>query len=1281
MPSRKPLQPRSYDESPKKPRRFFPSLTPVKVLLGLAVAALITLIGCLVPKQDLGEIARLQEKAIGLAENGESAEADEVLAELAKKAPNDVFVLRNLLVVRLNRFKQQDEKAGVASPDLVVQPPLPPEQLAAAAHALLKAQPNDPATHVLASRAARLLHDKQIEIEPPLPEAFESLSRARELAPSDPAILMNMYELSNSSTYRKDDKVKLTGRAALVDAFKAAPNNLAVLIELLRSQLDLRNHSADPAVAETLASAAELLKPLRPIILQKHPGNDLEKFRQDALSAVKLKNWPIAKENVDRIYNLCNPELITRSDRGRVDLVALEYLKHDLDSKYRAPPPTAPTAIQVAFVPATAEQTLPTVKEVKDFKLFDVDLDGRLDLVVLHGFKLSIFRRGAKDETWGNELTVSLPPGMEHVIVGDLDRDVAKLPTGAEAKKEGFLPGDYKASQQYELAFPDFVVYGSGGLALVRNVETSKSVTINKAGLIERKLELVMIEELKVPQKITALLAVDIDHDQDLDVVFATEDTGVHIWRSLGNATFKYMDFGSVSKLPPKSLVFSLMVQVDWDRDLDYDILLCGADESGKSGPFGYLENLRHGQMRWVSFGKSMQELVGSKSLAVGEFDGNISWDLVGAGRQGTNVILTQTPTAGKVNHIHDIKVDTQIASHVGTWDYDNDSYTDLLVWNARQPYVYRGLPRGLFATTELGLPKGLSGGLVALDYGDLDGDGDLDLVLAEPSKLNLFFNDGGNKNNWLEIRLAGYVNGQPIGSNNTALGTTVETFFPGRYTAQVISRQPVHIGLAQAKEASLVRFLFSNGAPQASRFSGGNQRYAERQKLTGSCPFIYTWTGEKFEFFTDCLWAAPIGLQVAEGKMAPSRAWEYLLIPGDRLKEHSGTYDLQITEELWEAGYFDRVQLIAVDHPADFDIYSNEKVGPPDIASKKIHTVRQARRPISAKDPRGRNVLPLLAERDGKFAQLFAKQVWQGLVEEHYLELDLGKLESKPDHLTLFLTGWIFPTNTSINVNLSQTPDLAYPKLPSLWVPDGKGGWKLAQGFMGFPGGKTKTMAVDIDSAVFPPGDYRVRVVTSAEIYWDEAFFTVNEPAAELTETPLELASADLHYRGFSKEVPGERSSPQLFDYSQVNKAAIWAPMQGEFTRYGDVRELLTETDDCLVVLGSGDEMTVRFRAPTKPLPAGWKRDFLLYSVGWDKDCDMNTVYGTHTDPLPYNAMPSYPYPPDRPFPQDGSCNPSGRVSGRLLTPAIFPSRTAGGRFWQGRRQRASPAAASRCR
>jgi hypothetical protein len=72
-------------------------------------------------------------------------------------------------------------------------------------------------------------------------------------------------------------------------------------------------------------------------------------------------------------------------------------------------------------------------------------------------------------------------------------------------------------------------------------------------------------------------------------------------------------------------------------------------------------------------------------------------------------------------------------------------------------------------------------------------------------------------------------------------------------------------------------------------------------------------------------------------------------------------------------------------------------------------------------------------------------------------------------------------------------------------------------------------------------------------------------------------------------------------------------------------VTELLVAADSRLVVLGAGDEMTLRF-AQLPPPPAGWKRDFLLYNVGWDKDADLNTVLGHHVDPLPYPGMSSYP-------------------------------------------------------
>ena len=66
------------------------------------------------------------------------------------------------------------------------------------------------------------------------------------------------------------------------------------------------------------------------------------------------------------------------------------------------------------------------------------------------------------------------------------------------------------------------------------------------------------------------------------------------------------------------------------------------------------------------------------------------------------------------------------------------------------------------------------------------------------------------------------------------------------------------------------------------------------------------------------------------------------------------------------------------------------------------------------------------------------------------------------------------------------------------------------------------------------------------------------------------------------------------------------------------------------MVVMGPGDELTVEFVVPEKETPAGWKRDFVLYNVGWDKDADLSTVYGQSSEPYPFKAMTRYPLAPD---------------------------------------------------
>lgn len=62
---------------------------------------------------------------------------------------------------------------------------------------------------------------------------------------------------------------------------------------------------------------------------------------------------------------------------------------------------------------------------------------------------------------------------------------------------------------------------------------------------------------------------------------------------------------------------------------------------------------------------------------------------------------------------------------------------------------------------------------------------------------------------------------------------------------------------------------------------------------------------------------------------------------------------------------------------------------------------------------------------------------------------------------------------------------------------------------------------------------------------------------------------------------------------------------------------------------------MQLRFSVPPEPLKPGWKRDFILHNVGWDKDANLHTILGQSVEPLPFREMATYPYPTEI-YPED---------------------------------------------
>ncbi|HXO85124.1 MAG TPA: hypothetical protein VN803_06335, partial [Gemmatimonadales bacterium] len=336
-----------------------------------------------------------------------------------------------------------------------------------------------------------------------------------------------------------------------------------------------------------------------------------------------------------------------------------------------------------------------------------------------------------------------------------------------------------------------------------------------------------------------------------------------------------------------------------------------------------------------------------------------------------------------------------------------------------------------------------------------------------------------------------------------------------------------------------------------------------------------------------------------------------------------------------------DHLRLLAVDHPDSVDVFVDERFPPMRGPALRLFQVIRRRAPLSAVDERGTDVLDALRENDYRYVSDLTPLKYQGLTEPHALVLDLDERAGAPG-THLFLRGWIFPSDASINVALSQQQALK-SEMPVIEVRDGRGQW-VSRGMIGFPAGKDKTMVIDL-AGIFPTKDRHVRVRTSMQVYWDEAFIAEDLGAGSQESDVhysgsrlLAPVSADLHYRGFSRMYRrGGRYGPHWFAYEDVTKESPWRPITGAATRFGDVRPLLDESDDRYIVMVPGDETTVQFDAGSaKEPPAGWTRTFFLYSDGWIKDSDLNTAYGTTVDPLPYHAIHSYPYAAGDGYPAD---------------------------------------------
>jgi len=233
---------------------------------------------------------------------------------------------------------------------------------------------------------------------------------------------------------------------------------------------------------------------------------------------------------------------------------------------------------------------------------------------------------------------------------------------------------------------------------------------------------------------------IDVDRDRDVDLLVAIEH-----WPNLlliNDGTGHFTD-ESASRIPQHALDSEDIGIGDFDRDGDLDIVVVSEDDGTNEMYFNDgTDHFTDESHRWPVDGTS-------NAVAVGDIDRDGDLDIV-VGNNGQNELLLNdgkgafvVATATHLPAIMDVTQDVDLG------DVDRDGDLDLLVGNEDRNRLLIN-DRGVFTDqTEERLP-GRSGGEETreADFGDADGDGDLDIVFANTQ----FFVQNANRRNRLLI-------------------------------------------------------------------------------------------------------------------------------------------------------------------------------------------------------------------------------------------------------------------------------------------------------------------------------------------------------------------------------------------------------------------------------------------------------------------------------------------------------------------------------------------------
>ncbi len=794
----------------------------------------------------------------------------------------------------------------------------------------------------------------------------------------------------------------------------------------------------------------------------------------------------------------------------------------------------------------------------------------------------------------------------------------------------GCAAGDFDNDGKTDLA-----VCFSDGVKLFHNKGDGKFEDVAKAVGIRREKGCV------------GVTFVDYDHDGDLDLyITITPDAGSSgspphnvLWRNNGNS--KFTDVSAETALG-FAATGAGVVTTDLNNDRAVDFVIAG----GPAGASIYL-NPREGKftpLGGIDFSK--EQLPPAVGVVAFDFDKDGWMDLAFTHAGAPGISLWRNVEGRRLERVALPDLGWQKGWGIAALDYDNDGWLDLVAAGESSGGGQLRLLRNLGSkgwgdvTKDVHLDAVKLNQPQAIAVADIDGKGAADLVVTQLGGSPLVLrNEGGNKNNWMSIDL------KALNDNKSGIGTKVELYAGTLYQKWEVagasgylgqSAAPILAGLGSERNAEVVRLLWPTGVPQDEINLAAKKVHdiAELDRRGSSCPILFSWNGREYEFIADMIGPGVVGHWVAPGERDVPDPDEYLKVPARSVKARNGLLSLRFMEPMEETVYLDQVRLMAIDHPAAYEVFPNERfVSAPPFPEFQVIASRDAHTPIGAWDDRGNDVLALISQRDRKYVTSFEDLPFAGFAKLHWIELDLGAWDAQKP-LRLIIDGYTdYFTATSM-----YAADQAGIKVipPYVEAPNAQGKWVRVVEDMGFPAGLERTMIADLTGKL-PARTRRIRIVNNLKIYWDAIRIDQTQETRDVRVAQVPLAKAALDFVGYPREIRLKPASDTIYSYSHRSMTGPYAHAAGNYTRYGDVFNLLRASDDRFVVFGSGEGLKLDFDPQKLPaVPAGWIRDYFFYADGFEKDLDFYAAHAFTVEPLPRHSLLPYPYPEGKDYPVD---------------------------------------------